>query len=124
MVRPKNLDIDSAFFRLLFCKIFAHEQSCRPSNAGYRPNVGSVMPEAIPDEELAALRKLSESDRSLEPQAYFTEGAWVEVVRGPLAGLRGQLLRKAGHDCLVIRVHLIQQAATVHIEMSEVIPVR
>ena len=86
--------------------------------------VGSVMPEAIPDEELAALRTLSESDRSLEPQAYFTEGAWVEVVRGPLAGLRGQLLRKAGHDCLVIRVHLIQQAATVHIEMSEVIPVR
>ena len=80
------------------------------------------MPEAIPDEELAALRKLSESERSLEPQAYFTEGAWVEVVRGPLTGLRGQLLRKANQDCLVIRVHLIQQAATVHIDMSEVIP--
>ena len=84
--------------------------------------VGSVMPEAIPDEELAALRTLSESDRSLEPQDYLTDGAWVEVVRGPLAGLRGQLLRKANHDCLVIRVHLIQQAATVHIEASEVIP--
>jgi transcription antitermination factor NusG len=82
------------------------------------------MPEAIPDEELAALKQLSESDRSLEPEAYFTEGALVEVVRGPLTGLRGQLLRKAGHDCLVIRVHLIQQAATVHIDMSEVIPVR
>ncbi len=86
--------------------------------------VGSVMPEAISDEELAALKQLSGSDRSLEPEAYFTEGSLVEVVRGPLAGLRGQLLRKAGHDCLVIRVHLIQQAATVHIDMSEVIPVR
>lgn len=86
--------------------------------------IGSVMPEAIPDEELAAIKKLSESERSLEPHAYFTEGAWVEVVRGPLAGLRGQLLRKADHACLVIRVHLIQQAATVHIDMSEVIPVQ
>ena len=82
------------------------------------------MPEPIPDEELATIRKLAESDRSLETQAYLTEGAWVEVVRGPLAGLRGQLVRKASHDCLVIRVHLIQQAATVHIDMSEVIPVQ
>ena len=86
--------------------------------------VGSVMPEAIPDEELEVLKRLSESERSLEPHAYFTEGAWVEVVRGPLAGLRGQLLRKANHDCLVIRVHLIQQAATVHVNMNEVVAVQ
>jgi hypothetical protein len=33
------------------------------------------------------------------------------------------LLRKANQDCLVIRVHLIQQAATVHIDMSEVQPI-
>ena len=82
------------------------------------------MPEAIPDEELEVLKRLSESERSLEPHAYFTEGAWVEVVRGPLAGLRGQLLRKANHDCLVIRVHLIQQAATVHVNMNEVVAVQ
>ncbi|GAB1723131.1 MAG: hypothetical protein NTNFB01_20270 [Nitrospira sp.] len=68
--------------------------------------------------------KLAESARSLERHDYLTEGAWVEVVRGPLTGLRGQLLRKGGHDCLVIRVHLIQQAATVHIDMREVIPVQ
>ncbi len=86
--------------------------------------VGSVMPEAIPDEELAAIMKVAESERSLESHDYLTEGGWVEVVRGPLAGLRGQLVRKASHDCLVIRVHLIQQAATVHIDMSEVIPVQ
>jgi hypothetical protein len=48
----------------------------------------------------------------------------MEVVRGPLTGLRGQLLRKASHDCLVIRVHLIQQAATVHINMNEVVAVQ
>lgn len=86
--------------------------------------VGVVMPEAIPDEEMAALKKLADSERSFEPHDYFVEGAWVEVVRGPLTGLRGQLIRKANHDCLVVRVHLIQQAATVHIDMSEVIPLQ
>ncbi|MBA5863411.1 MAG: UpxY family transcription antiterminator [Nitrospira sp. CR1.1] len=86
--------------------------------------VGSVRPEPIPDEEVKAIMKLAESARSLERHDYLTEGAWVEVVRGPLTGLRGQLLRKGGHDCLVIRVHLIQQAATVHIDMREVIPVQ
>ncbi len=86
--------------------------------------VGSLMPEAIPDEELAAIRTLAESDRAFERHDYLAEGAWVEVVRGPLTGLRGQLLRKAGHDCLVIRVNLIQQAATVHIDMSEVVAVQ
>lgn len=84
--------------------------------------VGSVMPEPVPDEEVAAIKKLVESRRSFEPHDYLSEGDWVEVVQGPLTGLRGQLLRKAGHDCLVIRVHLIQQAATVHIDMSEVRP--
>lgn len=83
--------------------------------------VGIITPEAIPDEEVAALKQLTESDRSFEPHDYFAEGAWVEVVRGPLAGLRGQLLRTAGRHSLVIRVHLIQQAATVHIDMSEVV---
>jgi len=84
--------------------------------------VGSVVPEAIPDEEVAAIQKLAGSQRALERHDYLLEGAWVEVVRGPLVGLRGQLLRTAGHDCLVIRVNLIQQAATVHIDMSEVQP--
>ena len=86
--------------------------------------VGITMPEAIPDEEMATLKKMTESERPLEPHEYFAEGAWVEVVRGPLAGLRGQLLRKAGHHSLVIRIHLIQQAATVHIDMSEVVSVQ
>ncbi len=86
--------------------------------------VGSVMPEAIPDEELTAIMKVAESERSLEPHDYLTEGGWVEVVRGPLTGLRGQLVRKTSHDCLVIRIHLIQQAATVHIDMSEVVPLQ
>ncbi|MBS0156733.1 MAG: UpxY family transcription antiterminator [Nitrospira sp.] len=86
--------------------------------------VGITLPEPISDEEIAALKQLAESERPMESHNYFAEGALVQVVRGPLAGLRGQLLRKAGQDSLVIRVHLIQQAATVHIDMNEVVAVQ
>ncbi|MCS6316263.1 MAG: UpxY family transcription antiterminator [Nitrospira sp.] len=83
--------------------------------------VGITVPAAIPDEEMAALKQLAECERQFEPHDYFVDGAWVQVVRGPLAGLRGQLLRKSGHHSLVVRAHLIRQAATVHIDMNEVV---
>ena len=85
--------------------------------------VGSVAPEVIPDGELLAIKTLIQSKRPFESHDYFTQGTWVEVVQGPLAGLRGQLVRKAKRDCLVVSVRLIQQAAIVHINMSEVQPV-
>jgi len=47
----------------------------------------------------------------------------VEVIRGPLEGIRGILLRKDKRHILVIAVHLIQQAASVGIDASDVIPV-
>jgi transcription antitermination factor NusG len=84
--------------------------------------IGATRPEPIPDEELAAIQQLSASRRHTEPCSYFVEGAWVQVIRGPLAGIRGQLVRKGKHDGLVIRAHLIQQAALVHIDRDEVMP--
>ena len=86
--------------------------------------VGTPRPEPIPVEEIAAIRQICSVDRQMEPCDYLTEGAWVEVVRGPLAGLRGQLVRKANHQGIVIRAHLIQQAALVHIEADEVVPLQ
>lgn len=85
--------------------------------------VGAVKPEPIPDEEISALQRLTCADRPIEAYDYFTEGAWVEVVRGPLTGLRGQLVRKDRQHGLVIRAHLIQQAALIHIDADEVVSV-
>jgi transcription antitermination factor NusG len=84
----------------------------------------SQRPEAIPTDEISALQKLAASDRVMEPYDYFTEGMWVEVIRGPLIGLRGHLVRKTSHDGLVIRAHLIQQAALIHINADEVTPLQ
>ncbi len=47
----------------------------------------------------------------------------VEVVRGPLAGVRGILIRKGARARLVVAIHLIQQAASVEMDAADVQPV-
>lgn len=85
--------------------------------------VGTVKPEPIREEEITALQLVSSADRMMEPCDYLTEGTWVEVVQGPLTGLRGQLVRRTKQHGLVIRASLIQQAALVHIEADEIVPI-
>jgi transcription antitermination factor NusG len=86
--------------------------------------VGSVRPEPIPADEIAVLQQVSSVNPMMEPCDYLTEGAWVEVIRGPLVGLRGQFVRRTSHHGLVIRSSLLQQAALIHIGVDEVTPVQ
>jgi transcription antitermination factor NusG len=85
---------------------------------GYRDR-----PEPIPDEEIDALRTLMASRLRYDATPYLREGMVVEVVRGPLRGVRGVLVRKGTRHRLVIAVHLIQRAASVEILDSDVVPV-
>ncbi len=80
-------------------------------------------PEPIPDEEIAAIRRLMASVLPYDSHPYLHEGMQVEVVRGPLQGIRGILLRKERRHRLVLGVRLIQQAAAVEIDMNDIAPV-
>ena len=80
-------------------------------------------PEPIPDEEIAALRTLMTSVLPYDPHPYLHEGMQVEVVRGPLQGVHGILLRKEKRHRLVLGIRLIQQAAAVEIDVADVAPV-
>lgn len=86
--------------------------------------VGILKPEPIRDEEITALQQVASADCTIEPFDYFVEGAWVEVIQGPLVGLRGQFVRQTKHHGLVIRASLIQQAALIHIGADEVVAVQ
>jgi len=83
---------------------------------------GGNRPEPIPDEEIAALKTLMTSVLRYDAHPYMREGMVVEVVRGPLQGVRGILLRKDKRHRLVIGVRLIQQAAAVEINGNDVVP--
>lgn len=91
--------------------------------AGVVEVVGSGnRPEPIPDEEIDALKTLMTSVLPYDPHPYLHEGMMVEVVRGPLQGVHGILLRKEKRHRLVIGVRLIQQAVGVEINVQDVAP--
>ena len=77
----------------------------------------------IPDAEIEAVRLLVTSTLPLDPHPYLREGMEVEVTRGPLAGVRGILVRKGSRARLVVAIHLIQQAASVELDAADVRPV-
>jgi transcription antitermination factor NusG len=79
-------------------------------------------PEPIPDAEIAAIKTLMTSVLPYDPHPYLHEGMQVEVIRGPLQGVRGILLRKEKRHRLVLGVRLIQQAAAVEIDVNDVVP--
>jgi transcription termination/antitermination protein NusG len=81
---------------------------------------GGSNPEPIPDDEIEALKTLMASKLPYDAHPYLREGMVVEVKRGPLEGVRGILLRKEKRHRLVISVHLIQQAAAVEIDASDI----
>ncbi len=77
----------------------------------------------VDDAEIEAVRRLVGSLLPYDPYPFLTEGMEVEVVRGPLAGVRGKLLRKDRATRLVLSVTLIRQAAVVEIHPADVAPV-
>lgn len=90
--------------------------------AGVVEIVGSgSQPEAIPDEEIDALKTLMTSVLPYDSHPYLHEGMAVEVIRGPLQGVHGILLRKEKRHRLVLGVRLIQQAVAVEIDVSDVV---
>lgn len=83
---------------------------------------GGDRPEPIPNEEIEALKTLMASTLPYDSYPYLRAGMAVEVIRGPLEGAHGILVRKGKHHRLVIAVHLIQQASAVEIDAKDVRP--
>jgi transcription antitermination factor NusG len=80
-------------------------------------------PEPIREEELGAIQQLVSTKLQYDPHPFLEEGMDVEVVRGPLTGVRGKLLRKDRVTRLVLAVTLVRQAAVVEIHPADVVPV-
>jgi len=80
-------------------------------------------PEPIPDEEIESLKMLMRNGSNYVCYPYLREGMHVHVVRGPLEGVRGRLVREARHSRLVLSVPLIQRSVAIEIDAADVAPV-
>ena len=74
----------------------------------------------IPDQEIASIRQLVETDLQFDPCPLIREGMLVEVVHGPLRGVVGRLVRKGAHARLVLSVELIGQGVSVEVDAADV----
>ena len=83
----------------------------------------SGRPEPVPEAEIEAIQLLASTTLQYDPHPFLAEGMDVEVVRGPLTGVRGKLLRKDRVTRLVLSVTLIRQAAVVEIHPADVVHV-
>ena len=79
---------------------------------------GNIVP--IPDIEIEGIRRLVSSELQYDPCPLINEGAMVEVVHGPLAGVVGRLERKGTHARLVLAVDLIGRAVSVEVDAADV----
>lgn len=80
-------------------------------------------PEVVPEEEIESLRLLVTRSYPYSVHPFLKEGAVVEVIRGPLKGARGRLVRQARECRLVLSVSLIQRAVAVEIDAADICPV-
>lgn len=83
---------------------------------------GSI-PEPLDELDIIAVRRLVAEGAGVGPWPFSTSGQVVEVVRGPLAGLRGIYLRAKSETRLVISLPLLQRSVSTEIESYNVRPI-
>lgn len=85
--------------------------------------MGSWLERWISFKEIDSLKTLMARPLRYDSHPCFREGMPVEVIRGPLTGVKGILVRKDKRYRLVLLVHLIRQAAAVEIDAAAVMPI-
>jgi len=80
-------------------------------------------PSALPNSEIAALKKCLACDLRVEPHPYLITGMRVRIAAGALAGYEGILVRRKGHVRVVISIELVKKSAAVEVDASELVPV-
>ncbi len=82
-------------------------------NHGERPAV-------LRNDEIESIRRAATGPSGAEPHSFVKCGQRVTVVRGPLAGITGILVRKPTSLRLVLSVEMLAQSVAVEVRMSDV----
>ncbi len=80
-------------------------------------------PTALPGEDLQALRNALQQGMRAEHHPFLTVGRRIKVMRGPLTGARGILVRQKTNCRIVISIDAIMRSVAVEIDESDVEPI-
>ena len=70
----------------------------------------------VQDEVIKAIKLAIDGGYKLTPAEYFIAGNEVEVIAGPMSGVKGIVVQLKGKDRLVIKIDAIQQALSIDID--------
>jgi transcriptional antiterminator RfaH len=73
--------------------------------------------------DLTQVHRLIDTGAPITPEERLEPGALVEITRGPLAGLKGRIIRAASGRRFVVQVNFIQRGASVLIDDFNLIAV-
>ena len=83
---------------------------------------GGNRPEPVDDTEIASIRTLALSGRSVQPWPFLRSGQRVRLQAGPLVGAEGIFLRVKDEYHLIVSVTLLQRSVSVMVEKEFVAP--
>lgn len=92
------------------------------------PGVANIVgfggtPTAIPEAQIEPLRRGWSASLKGRPHPYLTVGRRVRVVRGPLIGAEGILLRRKNVSRLVLSLDPLQRSVAVEVDGADVEPI-
>lgn len=76
-------------------------------------------PIPVPEGQIEAVRQLVNSGLKYDPYPYVKEGMRVTIRNGPLKGVEGIVISKRKKHLLVLSVDLIQQSASLEIDITD-----
>lgn len=77
-------------------------------------------PAALPSQEIETLRNSVLPEMGVAPHPYLKEGRKVRIVRGPLCGAEGILVRKKNAFRFVLLIDLIMRAVSVEVDAADI----
>ncbi|MDZ7265551.1 MAG: UpxY family transcription antiterminator [candidate division KSB1 bacterium] len=78
------------------------------------------VPATIPESQIAAIRTILETKQTIEKTDYLIPGQRIQVIQGPLKGIRGILAQIKNQYRLVVRLDSIMQAIAVDIDCRDI----
>jgi transcription antitermination factor NusG len=117
-------ELDSVLFPgYVFCRV----PYARRLDALNAPGVRGIVsigrsPAVVEESEIAALRAALASGRPIRPWPFLSAGQPVVIERGPLAGLRGTVLRERDAWRVIVSVDALQRSVSVEIDRDAVAP--
>ena len=117
-------EIDVALFPgYVFCQFDSNNRLPILMTPGIVRVVGrGNKPEPVDDTEIASIRTLALSGRSVQPWPFLESGQRIRLHSGPLMGAEGIFLRVKDEYHLVVSITLLQRAVSVVIAKDAVAP--